>query len=416
MDKKTIGAWIIHHNQKLKGVALSTEDYDQITFAGKCGTLLNVLAQSEEIDIDNPRLSTLASANGISPKLELRAILSELENQRLIDQSESGISILGLTTAQTLEHIANIFEQSSPSKLEEASIVLAEKVSEIPIETGDAIEYLSDEFGVGIKRTKEIVANYEQIGFIDSEEISDKKILFNGNLFRGEDIRKVQAVLSSLSSGDVSKFEEYSEEIARHGCIAESRAQSILGKELYSKLCSIGLIDKNTIGNERGTFSFVTRPGAFCKFTNTAADDAFDLAKAFVTSLTFGIHNSPGNRGRIRMIEELIRALIDGRWIGPATAIGHDYKVLEIRGVVEVKKVEKNLFKMRLLKKDVGQLALKVITEGEASTESLLLPSISAMHYTGPESNRSVLRRSQPKPMKEAIAELVDSLRMGGIK
>ena len=116
-------------------------------------------------------------------------------------------------------------------------------------------------------------------------------------------------------------------------------------------MCAIGFIDENSIGNEAGTFSFVTRPAAFSKFTNSAADDAFDLAKAFVTSLTYGMTSSPYGRGHIRMIEALMRKLINGTSVGPATAIGQDYKVLEMKGVVEVRPAGDGRFFMRLLKR-----------------------------------------------------------------
>jgi len=178
-----------------------------------------------------------------------------------------------------------------------------------------------------------------------------------------------------------------------------------------------GFIDENSIGNESGTYSFITRPAAFTKFTNSAADDAFDLAKAFVTSLTYGVISSPHGRGRIRMIEALMQKLIDGLWVGPATAIGQDYKVLEMKGVIEVKSVGEDLFYMRLLKKGVGKLALLVITEGEVIGAPLLeLPGVSATKYLGPEANRTVVRKRQAEPLKQEVAQILSDLRTGGLR
>ena len=138
MNKKTTGAWIVHHSQKLQSVSIPTQDYEQIGFAGKCGIMLNVLARSQEADILNNRLNAFAKANGISARLELPTILIELERQRLIDRGQSGISILGLTTAQTLEHTATIFEESSPAECEKAALLISEKASDLPIEIGRA--------------------------------------------------------------------------------------------------------------------------------------------------------------------------------------------------------------------------------------------------------------------------------------
>ncbi len=72
---------------------------------------------------------------------------------------------------------------------------------------------------------------------------------------------------------------------------------------------------------------------------------------------------------------------------------------------------------MRLLKREVGELALAVITEGEVSTASLLeLPSVSATRYQGPETNRSVLRKKQAEPLKKGVANMLRDIRTGGIR
>ena len=418
MDKKTSGAWIIHHTHKLQGVKLTAPDYEQISFAGKCGIVLNALAGSNECDLTNERVSALAKANEISARLELPAILDELARQRLIDKAKSGsICVLGLTTAQTLEHTARIFEESSPAPSEKAAIELAEKASDLPVVKQSAEEYVSDTYGVGRSDTKDILQQCELIGFFDTENAGGEEVYFNGNLFRREDIGKAKAVLNSLGTEDERKVIELTERLKKSGCASKSEAIGVLGEVLYSKMCAIGFIDENSIGNEEGTFSFVTRPAAFSKFTDSAADDAFDLAKAFVTSLTYGMTSSPSGRGRIRMIEKLMRKLIRGDLVGPATAIGHDYKVLEMKGVVKLTPAGDGRYFMELLKREVGQLALTVIKEGEAGGSPLLeLPGVSATRYDGPEVNRTVVRKRQAEPLKRGVARLLSDLRTGGLQ
>lgn len=416
MEKKTCGAWLIHHTHKLQGVNLATQDYDQIWFAGKCGILLNALAGSAASRLTNDRVAALAQANGLSVRLELPAILDELHRQRLVDKGASGISVLGLTTVQTLEHTANIFEATSPESCERAAIDLAEKASHLPVVKESAAEYVSDTYRISSPDTGEILQQCEQIGFFDSETALGEKVYFNGNLFRREDMTKAKSILTSLNSKDENRIIGLTERLKASGCLPKSEVIAALGDTLYSKMCSIGFIDENSIGNEAGTFSFVTRPAAFSKFTNTAADDAFDLAKAFVTSLTYGMTSSPSRRGRIRMIEALMQKLISGAYVGPATAIGQDYKVLEMKGVIEVLPSKGGLFHMKLLKREVGQLALAVITEGEAGGVPLLeMPSVSATKYSGPESNRSVVRKKQTEPLRKGVARLLSDLRTGGL-
>ena len=417
MDKKTSGAWVVHHTHKLQGVKLSTPDYDQIGFAGKCGMVLNALAGSNESELTNDRIAALCKANGISVRLELPSILKELKKQRLIDKGRTGIAILGLTTAQTLEHTAKIFEETTPGACEEAAIDLAEKVSDIPLLKGAATEYVSDTYHISKQETQEIIRQCGQIGFFDFEDISGESVYFNGNLFRRENANKARAILGSLGTDDERRVLELTDRLKTSGCIAKSDAIGVLGKELYSKMCAIGFIDENSIGNESGTFFFVTRPAAFSKFTNSAVDDAFDLAKAFVTSLTYGMNSSSHGRGKIRMIEALMKKLINGSPVGPATAIGQDYKVLEMKGVIEAWPEGDGRFSMRLLKKEVGELALKVIADGEACSSSLLkMPEVSATKYEGPESNRSVIRKKQTAPLRQNVGRLLSDLRTGVLR
>lgn len=154
MDSKTQGAWLIHHCNKLQSVQNSTGQYEQINFAGKCGTLLSSLASTEEIVISKKRTNALAKAAGISTRLELPTILKELEKQKLIDQNEHGVCVLGLSTQETLKHTATIFNESCPDKAELASITVAEAASEAPIFEKKLREEISDTYQIPLSSTK----------------------------------------------------------------------------------------------------------------------------------------------------------------------------------------------------------------------------------------------------------------------
>jgi len=417
IDKKIQGAWIIHHTEKLQNVKDAVNEYEAINLAGKCGLLLSSLAASEEQSISKAKVETFARVNNISRKTELPQILSELEKQRLIINNSSEVHVLGLSTSKTLEHTTSIFFDAKPENYEIAVIDLSEKTSELPIDEETAKEYISDTYQISTTKVEEVLTASEQIGFIDVEKVdTSRRIIFNGNLFRRNDIRKIDAICSSLSESQVKKINELDETLKNQGCVAISIAHNILGEKLFKSLQSIGLYDVNTLSNEQGNYSFVTKPSAFSRFGNATVEDAFDLAKAFVTSLTFGITQSPSNRGQITMIEQLMKKLIDGEWVGPATAIGQDYQMLETRGVIRVKPSQQyaGRFRMKLLKKDVGELALKVITSGDISTDALPnLPSASIIRYTGPEQNRTYERKLQAPQIQDKVGELLDVLRTG---
>jgi hypothetical protein len=133
MDEKTQGAWIIHHTNKLASVTIRTCDYDRINFAGKCGLILSGLAATKQIIVPKKRVDAIASSAGISPKVELPTILDELEKQRVIDIAKNEISVLGITTHETLNYTFKIFSESNPSEIESASIYVSETASKIPV-------------------------------------------------------------------------------------------------------------------------------------------------------------------------------------------------------------------------------------------------------------------------------------------
>ncbi|MBT5457035.1 MAG: hypothetical protein HOK82_10535, partial [Rhodospirillaceae bacterium] len=206
------------------------------------------------------------------------------------------------------------------------------------------------------------------------------------------------------------------------GCLELAVIEKILGDQLFAKLNAIGFYDINLLHNDMENVAFVTRPAAFNKYGDAFIDDALDLAKALVSSLTYGMTKSSHARGKITMIEALLDQLIVGNWIGPVDAIGQDYRALELKGVVSIrhgKKGNRSGPLMRLLKREVGELAKQVIESGDASAQQVLhtLPGATVTSYTGPEKNRAFRRGQQRTSIdsKKATRDILMTLRTGGI-
>lgn len=414
MDSKTEGAWILHHKRKLDEVSGVENDYSSIIMAGKCSTLLSAISQTNQAQLSKEKIKNLAKAVNINCKLELPAILSELKRQKMIDSESNTVEVLGLTSSSILENTTKIFSESEPSNEENAVLKIAEKTSDRPFCSTEIIEFISDSFQLTSNESKEVLSSSKKIGFIDYETLGDKEILFNGNLFRNSDINKTTRVLETFSVIETKRFQEINELLNNNGCVPLEEIIKITGTDFFNKIHSIGLVDVNTVSNDSGEYYFATKPSSFCKFSKSIIDDAFDLAKAFVTSLTFGMVRSSSSRGQITMIEALMSKLINGQWVGPATAIGQDYKILELKGVIQLQHDHNNMYKMKLLKKDVGQLALAVIQDGN-TTNTLLetMPGASIANYIEPEKNRTIRRKNLTAPLKHNIGEILDNLRTG---
>ena len=259
------------------------------------------------------------------------------------------------------------------------------------------------------------------IGFTDYQDIDDTtRIYFNGSIFRRDAARKIKIVLDGLSSSDRQKFLEVNARLEKTACVDASEVEKILGSTLFRQIIGVGLLDVTVVSNDKEETAYVSKPSAYSKYGNSLVEDALDLAKAFVSSLTYGMTKSYFERGQITMLSALMRHLINGDWIGPVPAIEQDYKILELKGVVEVKRFQRNGRhgpNMRLLKREIGELALQAILKGDISTESLpSFPSATVNKFRGPEAKRAQVRRKKEvTESKRKMDDMLMSLRTGGL-
>lgn len=418
MDKKTKGSWLIHHTNKLQAVT-NQLGYEKTFLAGKAGILLSAISANKEIVIGTQRLETLAQAANINTTFELPKLIEVLRTKDLIDSTPTGIAVLGVTTSSALQHTAEIFDSLSPAKKEAAALDLAERASIEPVSETELAEELGDTHHLAKADIEQTIYDAEEIGFVDVEQLGGKeKLLFNGNLFRRESTKKIKAVLDSLSSAEQIKLNALTESLRKNACIPVDLAKAQLGDALFMKVAAIGLFDISIVSNSTEEVGFLTLPSAFSKYSNSMVDDAFDLAKAFVSSVTYGMTKSSYARGQIQMVDALLSALVRGERVGPVQAIAEDYKVLELKGVVEVStgtKKGRTGPMLKLLKKEVGELALQAIRQGDVSEHSLTsLPTAAVTRFNGPEHNRERIRRTQTKASPRATNDMLSVLRTGG--
>lgn len=418
MDKKTKGSWLIHHTNKLQGVT-NQAGYDKTFLAGKAGILLSAISSDNQITVNDQRLNVLAAAANINTTFELPKLIEVLQQQQLISKGNGAIAVLGVSTATTLQHTSDIFDSLNPGAGEKAAIELAELASTEPVLQTEVSEMLADIHKLGRVEVSQLMLDSEQIGFVDVERLSENEtLLFNGNLFRRDTTRKIKTVLDSLTPTEQSKLMELTDALRKQACVGVEWALHLLGEVLFKKVTAIGLFDISVVSNSIEDAGFMTLPSAFSKFSNSMVDDAFDLAKAFVSSVTYGMTKSSYQRGQIQMVDLLLSALVRGESVGPVSAIAQDYKVLELKGVVEVKSGSKNGRTgpmLRLLKKEVGELALQAIRQGDVSEYSLSsLPSAAVTTFKGPEQNREKTRRKQMQSSPKATNDMLSILRTGG--
>jgi hypothetical protein len=416
-EKKITGAWILHHARKLDQVTHQPE-FQQLHTAGRTGRMLSGISGTQQHTLSMDQVRALAATAGVTP-LELPALLQLLKSKALIDTSDSGIAVLGLTSHSVLERTADIFNEFGPTTREKASLYLAERAAETPQLKSEILVEISDLFKLQNASTASFLTSAESIGFVDTEALdSTSNIYFNGNLLRSGEALKIKRALDTLTPPERQKVRDLEERLSSAPCVSVEDAKALLGLHLYNKMVGVGMFDVTVVTNEGGDFGYLSRPAAFGRYGTLLIDDALDLAKAFVSSLTYGMTKSPSARGQIRMIEQLMGALVRGEWVGPVDAIGRDYRALEIRGVVEVKSFNRNgRFgpNMRLLKRDVGKLALDAVRSGSVSSRALtMLPGADVVDVREPERNREAVRhRKTARPSSENLSEVLAALRTG---
>ena len=393
-------------------------EFSAIDEAAKAATLLIRLGQTDEIAVPMSKVRAIAAASGLNPRYELDGLLEVLERKRLIEQSRKGnqISILGVTTTGALGNAVDIYQDAGPKPYEQASLNLAELASQSPVRRSEVSEKIADEHQLSNTSVKAFLNRAEEIGFVDKEGDGDDRLLYNGNLFRRGSVAKSRRVLASLTPDEERRVNEIAVQISKEGCLLYSNVEKILSEALLEKLVAAGIYDLNQVTNEKGHHVYVTAPSAFHKFVNPLVDDCFDMAKSLVAALMYGMTLRSPSQGRIGRLPLLLGKLINGREVGPAMAIGRDYRALEVSGVVELRQSERGsgMFYMKLLKKEIGKLALHVLTQGDASAESLIeLPGAPMESYIGPEESRMSVRRHQSSTSKLNTRDILEAVRGG---
>lgn len=415
-SKETTGAWVIHHGRKLVLDANGPAEFPAIDEAAKAATLLTKLGQSSQATIPKAEVRAIAVASGLNPRHELNGLIQVLENKRLIEQAGEEISVLGVTTRGSLAHAADIYHDAEPSSYEQASITLAELASASPVRRSDVAEIIGDEHKITKQNAADFLNRAEEVGFVDREGDGDDRLLFNGNLFRRDSVAKSQRVLSSLTPTEQGLVADINHQLAKSGCLGVSHVEKVLSQPLFEKMVAAGAYDLNQVTNEQGSHVYVTLPSAFHKFVDPMVDDCFDMAKSLVAALSYGMNARSSSVGRIDLLPRLLGNLIAGREVGPATAIGQDYRVLEVNRVVKLRAdtTYPNRYHMRLLKIEVGQLALHVLTQGNAYAQSLTeLPTAPMSGYVGPEASRTAVRRKQTTMSKRTTRDVLEAVRGG---
>ena len=422
MDPRTKGAWLLAQSKSLEAVTgAGTGRLENISYAGRVGRLYNLLRRNVGSD-PNPTVnaSTIQDACKLNnlDRPTREAGLRILQATGRIDfANNGGVIVLGATSRTVLETTAEIFDDLGPTSEEHAALDLSEKVADLPLTRDEATEFIGDEHRLTRAATSSVIDLCKATAMIDEESEQDRVILFNSNTFRdGQYAAKALRILEGLNADDRARLAEVQEKLASNGALYEADVEHRLGGDLYRRLVSVGFFDRMEINNSTESVGYVASPNDFQKFGRPFEEDPIDDAKALLASVTYGQTRSSHRRGRITMPEALLQALVDGREVAKygIPAIGEDYRELEVRQVVQVIPKGPRRFGMRLLKRDVGEIALAIVRGGGGAEEAVLLDGSPARNFKGPHVARMEIRARNSIQDKRYLVEGLERLRSGG--
>jgi hypothetical protein len=295
---------------------------------------------------------------------------------------------------------------------------LSEKVAERPDTRALIEEYVSDTFRINRADTSSLIDVCRTTAILDQAEDKGLVILFNNNTFKsGQYATKAFKLIEHLTAGEKESLGRLQHQMQTKGAVLDIDAHNLLGFDLYRRVVAVGLFDRLEVSNSNESVGYLTSPDAFQKFGKPFEEDPVDDAKALLASLTYGMTRSDGKRGAIIYPDALLRTLISGMEVGGnygVSAIGQDYRELERRQVVKVIPRGRDRFAMKLLKKDVGELARSMIKGITVASHTLLLEGAPATMFTGPAANRGLFRARNTLQDKQFILGALDRLRSGG--
>jgi hypothetical protein len=395
--KEKTGIWIVRtqkHLQDFVGPYLNY--YDSIIVAGQCGRLMSRLRKMEAIEFD--KLKVLASDIGIQPSVLKGVIIPTIEktgsistikdNTGSVSRIEERIPI----TEEIFPLVTETWESLEPNEIESVTIESQELCSEIPCVEGILKERLNTA-GYSQKSIDSALSLQLNCGILNNIGESQSPLVYSEYVW-GSVMKHGGKWMMQLTSEQQEEVRSLVDRINNYQGLPMDFIQSTPTTIAAKKAGLIRVCKVNTGTSAERDFVFTPSIGQIF------SDDT-DEVKTFLACIRFGQGYS--QISKIVNPLSIIDALLDESrgTVGPATAIGTDYVLLEKAGIVKVIRSSNypGRYYMTLIKDDTARRAREVLTQGTVSglddskLESLLSPNT----LTNPEQNRLKMGTIPPR-------------------
>ncbi len=426
MDKITKGVWVINtvkHTSKVRTDTLELNNLAVTEKAGKCGMLLGKLITDKDEIITGEKLDVFARQSGISSD-GIDSCIKTLNKFGQVDYKEdalgriSEVEIYCFSKDSALNTVSDIFEAYEPKSIERANLYTLEATFELPKTREEIISEIAGIEGISENDIKNIITLQDTFSLIKKDIVYNQDIYFNEYAF-SDNAAKVKKAMSGLDSSIKNNITEIMNKITESQGYLSSNISDEYGSEIISMMEGVGLLDGIAVQSEFGDAIFYNTPQIIGIGNMSLASDVFHSAKLLLSSLRYGELKSISSRGAIHTKSKLINIinkLLRGEWVGPCTAIGQDYQLLEKIGVIQVKPIN-GMYQMKLRQIEVGQLVKQMLDHGRIIDEDINSYNIFSKmpaSYMTPEERRQRILANKPKPVKDLQDKIIESLRTGG--
>jgi hypothetical protein len=185
--------------------------------------------------------------------------------------------------------------------------------------------------------------------------------------------------------------------------------------DLVKFAVGVGLLDKTQIMGGDGRFrEFLTTPHIYGELAATQGKDVCDRVRLFLDSIRHGEHYGEWYTGRISDPATLLSKLVNAGQIGPCTAIGRDYQLVERAGIVNVRpsKLKPGQFVMEIVQEDTIRLVRDIVIQKAPLLTGTVAVSgaCNQSDFVSAEGTRAKLGE-QPQRVREAEQEMLRQLR-----
>jgi len=425
MEDLRQGIWIVNTRKRLSALRGDTPGYQlfEVTdMAGKCGALLSKISSDRFEIISANRLEIYASQAGIR-KTEIEFCLKEIERtgkvsvQKLKNGTIKGIENYCFSTADIIQAVSKIYQNNNPNTTELIALHSLEVSSLMPRKEGELknelcnVGYSEGDVSIALR----LQENFHLIGVKRNEFVSEA-IFYNEHTFQADPTKAVRA-MEALNEKEKQGVSEIQDLLRKSPGYPVDRLIKKYPSRIVDIMRGVGLLEELEVISNYGNASFVTLPQLRISDSGNLSllSDIYHKAKLLLSCIRYGQMKSVLGRGKIIDPLLIINALLDGRWVGPCTAIGEDYRILELQGVIETRHHSGTQYLMKLRQPEVGQLVKDMLLYGTMLPDPNLcndeFAGFQPSQFIFPELKRRDLETKMTKPMVEIVTRMLEAIR-----